>query len=570
MLKSHEIFHSANGKRLILIAEDEFVNREILKEILQDDYELLFAENGKEALEVIRERADMLALVILDLIMPEMNGMDVLKQAQADPATSKIPVIVITTDQEAEVESLTEGASDFIPKPYPKPDVIRARALRAIELREDRQIISSTERDELTGLYNREYFYRYAEQYDHYHKHVSMDAIVFNINHFHMINERFGRARGDSVLRHVGQTLREMVKDVNGIVCRREADIFLVYCPHGKDYAEMLERASARLSSEGEEDSPIWMRMGVYPNVDKTIEIERRFDRAKTAADTVHGSFTDKIGLYDEQLHDNELYLEQLIEDFPTAIRDHQFQVYYQPKFDIQHEKPLLASAEALVRWQHPSQGTITPNVFIPLFEENGLIQKLDLCVWRETAAQLKRWKEQFGFTVPVSVNVSRIDIYDPHLVDTLSNLLEEFGLTADELSLEITESAYVANADQVIECVKSLRNIGFTVSMDDFGTGYSSLNMISDMPIDALKLDRGFILSAFGERKNTKMLEMVIDLADYLKVPIIAEGVETEEQMTMLKEMGCKYVQGYYFSRPVPAKDFEQFIIDRRGRNEN
>ena len=570
MLKSHEIFHSANGKRLILIAEDEFVNREILKEILQDDYELLFAENGKEALEVIRERADMLALVILDLIMPEMNGMDVLKQAQADPATSKIPVIVITTDQEAEVESLTEGASDFIPKPYPKPDVIRARALRAIELREDRQIISSTERDELTGLYNREYFYRYAEQYDHYHKHVAMDAIVFNINHFHMINERFGRARGDSVLRHVGQTLLEMVKDVNGIVCRREADIFLVYCPHGKDYAEMLERASARLSSEGEEDSPIWMRMGVYPNVDKTIEIERRFDRAKTAADTVHGSFTDKIGLYDEQLHDNELYLEQLIEDFPTAIRDHQFQVYYQPKFDIQHEKPLLASAEALVRWQHPSQGTITPNVFIPLFEENGLIQKLDLCVWRETAAQLKRWKEQFGFTVPVSVNVSRIDIYDPHLVDTLSDLLEEFGLTADELSLEITESAYVANADQVIECVKSLRNIGFTVSMDDFGTGYSSLNMISDMPIDALKLDRGFILSAFGERKNTKMLEMVIDLADYLKVPIIAEGVETEEQMTMLKEMGCKYVQGYYFSRPVPAKDFEQFIIDRRGRNEN
>ncbi len=570
MLKSHEIFHSANGKRLILIAEDEFVNREILKEILQDDYELLFAENGQEALEVIRERADMLALVILDLIMPEMNGMDVLKQAQADPATSKSPVIVITTDQEAEVESLTEGASDFIPKPYPKPDVIRARALRAIELREDRQIISSTERDELTGLYNREYFYRYAEQYDHYHKHVAMDAIVFNINHFHMINERFGRARGDSVLRHVGQTLREMVKDVNGIVCRREADIFLVYCPHGKDYAEMLERASARLSSEGEEDSPIWMRMGVYPNVDKTIEIERRFDRAKTAADTVHGSFTDKIGLYDEQLHDNELYLEQLIEDFPTAIRDHQFQVYYQPKFDIQHEKPLLASAEALVRWQHPSQGTITPNVFIPLFEENGLIQKLDLCVWRETAAQLKRWKEQFGFTVPVSVNVSRIDIYDPHLVDTLSDLLEEFGLTADELSLEITESAYVANADQVIECVKSLRNIGFTVSMDDFGTGYSSLNMISDMPIDALKLDRGFILSAFGERKNTKMLEMVIDLADYLKVPIIAEGVETEEQMTMLKEMGCKYVQGYYFSRPVPAKDFEQFIIDRRGRNEN
>ena len=565
MLKSHERFHSANGRRLVLVADDEFANRELLRMYLQDTYDVIIAENGQEALEAIRANKEVLSLVMLDLMMPVLSGLDVLKEVHNNLELSKIPIIVVTSDQDAEVECLNLGANDFVPKPYPRQDVIMARANRIIELYEDRDIISSTERDTLTGLYNREYFYRYAEQYDRHHSDTPMDAIVVDVNHFHMINERFGTAYGDNVLRSIGQALRETVVDIDGIVCRRQADTFMIYCPHGKDYEAILERASAGLSGESSEDAHIWLRMGVYPDADKELDIERRFDRAKMAADFVQGSFTKKVGVYDSALHERELYSEQLIEDFTQAIKEHQFQVYYQPKFDVQTDIPVLASAEALVRWQHPTLGLISPGVFIPLFEENGLIQQLDLYVWHAAAKQIKEWKDRFDFVVPVSVNVSRIDMYDPHLVETLVGILHQSGLSAHEFYLEITESAYTQDSEQIIETVNKLRDLGFKVEMDDFGTGYSSLNMISTLPIDALKLDMQFIRNAFSERRDTRMLEVIIDIADYLSVPVIAEGVETEEQMIALREMGCDYVQGYYFSRPIPAEEYEKFVLERK-----
>ncbi|HAE80084.1 MAG TPA: diguanylate cyclase, partial [Lachnoclostridium sp.] len=169
--------------------------------------------------------------------------------------------------------------------------------------------------------------------------------------------------------------------------------------------------------------------------------------------------------------------------------------------------------------------------------------------VWREAAAQIRDWKERLGFSVPVSVNVSRIDMYDPHLIETFTGILGEFHLTPQEFLLEITESAYTQDSKQMIDTVNQLRDLGFRIEMDDFGTGYSSLNMISSLPIDALKLDMQFIRAAFGERRDTRLLEVIIDIADYLGVPVIAEGVETEEQLTVLRNMGCDLVQGYYFS---------------------
>ena len=569
MLKSHEKFHSANGKRQILVADDELINREILGMVLQNDYEVLYAVDGRETLDKIRENSGTLSLVLMDLKMPVMGGLEVLRCLKEDPDLARIPVIVLTSDQDAEIESLSLGAIDFIPKPYPQAGVMLARILRTIELSEDRQIISSTERDPLTGLYNREYFYRYAEQYDQYHKETEMDAMVVDINHFHMLNERFGSVYGDGVLRRIGEKLREMVQGTGGIVCRREADTFMIYCPHRTDYREILENASIGLTEDDSPNNRVRLRMGVYENADKVLDIERRFDRAKMAADTVRNSFTKTIGIYDNALHEKELYSERLIEDFYTAIQEEQFQVFYQPKFDIHPDIPVLASAEALVRWFHPALGMISPGIFIPLFEDNGLIQTLDHYVWAAAAAQIRDWKERFGFTVPVSVNVSRIDMYDPDLVGTLCSIVEENGLTSAELLLEITESAYTQDSEQIIGTVNQLRELGFRIEMDDFGTGYSSLNMISRLPIDALKLDMQFIRNAFSQKRDTRMLEVIIDIADYLSVPVIAEGVETEDQLHALKAMGCDIVQGYYFSKPVPAKDYEQFVIERKALGE-
>ena len=565
MPKNNDRFYSTNGKRQILVADDEMINRELLGEILKRDYEVLFAADGSETMSMIRQHQDTLSLVLLDILMPIMSGLEVLRAVKDDSTLSRIPIIVTTAERETEVESLKLGAIDFIPKPYPAVNVILARIQRVIELSEDKDIIQSTERDELTGLYNKEFFYRYAEQFDQFHKDLEMDAILVDVNHFHMINERYGRAYGDEVLRRIGAHLREMMKDAGGIVCRLDADTFMVYCPHREDYSEIMERASVSLAGDDSAGNRVRLRMGVYSHADKSIDIERRFDRAKMAADTIKGSATNTIGTYDNQLHQKQLYAEQLIEDFSAAIAEKQFQVYYQPKFDIRPDTPVLTSAEALVRWIHPKLGTISPGLFIPLFEDNGLIQQLDTYVWRETARQIRRWQDTLGYAIPVSVNVSRIDLYDPNLPATLQQVLDENGLQGKDLLLEITESAYTQDSDQIIHTVDELRSEGFQIEMDDFGTGYSSLNMISGLPIDALKLDMQFIRSAFSSGGNTHMLEVIIGIAGYLGVPVIAEGVETEEQLRALKILGCDIVQGYFFSRPVPAPEFEPFILQKK-----
>ncbi|MBO5574231.1 MAG: EAL domain-containing protein, partial [Clostridium sp.] len=307
--------------------------------------------------------------------------------------------------------------------------------------------------------------------------------------------------------------------------------------------------------------------LGVYSSVDKEMDIERRFDRAKIASDTVRSSFANAIGIYDDEMGRAAVYKERLLEDFHAAIANRDFLVYFQPKFDIRSDTPVLSSAEALVRWKHPELGMISPGVFIPLLEGNGLILELDTYVWRESAALIRKWKDTLGFSIPISVNVSRVDMLMQNLKDIFKEILDTYRLTADDIILELTESAYTGDSEQVLSTARELRgmSMGFRIEMDDFGSGYSSLGMLGHLPIDALKLDMSFVRSAFGEKKDVRMLELIIDIADYLQVPVVAEGVETEEQYLVLKTLGCDLIQGYYFSKPVPEDEFERFLLERR-----
>ena len=554
----------AGGKRHILVADDEFINRELLENILSDEYDVLKAEDGEMAYEMIRQNRNTLSLILLDLIMPKMTGLELLSRISEEPDLKGIPVIVLTSDHDSEVESLRNGAYDFIPKPYPQPDVIKARVSRSIELAENRQIISATERDELTGLYTIEYFYRYGSQFDKYYPNAEMDALCFDVNHFHVLNERFGTEKGDEILKHIAERLETVFADKASFVCRKTADTFLVYCSHRDhdEYAKIVDQ----IAEIGEDlHTSLKMRVGVYSCCDKKLDIHLRFGRAKIASDKIRNNYTVSVSDFDEALVDAELFAEQLVEEFPKALEEKQFLVYFQPKFDIRGDKPVLSSAEALVRWIHPSLGMISPGAFIPLFEGDGLIAKLDEYVWRRTAEKIADWKARLGISVPVSVNLSRADLYDPELVDTMEKIIRESGISRDDLYLEITESAYVSDSSQMVDRVKALREHGFFIEMDDFGSGYSSLNMISELPIDALKLDMKFIRTAFEKKNDTRMISIVIDIADYLKVPVIAEGVETEEQYLELKRLGCAIIQGYYFSKPVPADEFERFLNDKK-----
>ena len=548
-------------KRCVLIVEDEPVNQKILGKMIGGSFELLYASNGVEALEKIKSNLSDLALVLLDLQMPQMSGMEVLKVMKEEAELSDIPVIVMTADQSAEVDCLKIGAIDFIPKPYPKAEIIRARVNRCIELSEKRSIIRSTERDSLTGLFNPDYFLRFVRMYDQHFMDMPMDAIVLDVNHFHMLNERYGKQYGDSILARLGERVRLISREVGGLGCRRGADTFYIYCPHQDDYSAILDKASEGLVGEDVSEDRVRLRLGVYSQVDKSLQIERRFDHAKTAANTVKSGYVKAVGVYDTAMHDAELYSERLLEDFKPSLENSRFMAYFQPKFDIRGEKPVLASAEALVRWDHPELGMISPGVFIPLLEDNGLILDLDRFVWRCTAAQIRDWKDRFGFSVPVSVNVSRIDMLTPDLETVFTELLNEYSLKADDFLLEITESAYTGDAEQVLSTAKRLRGMGFRIEMDDFGTGYSSLGMLSNLPIDALKLDMSFVRNAFGETRDVRMIELILDIAEYLSVPVVAEGVETEEQYLELKAMGCDLVQGYFFSKPVPPEAFRSFL---------
>ena len=539
MVDDSEVMHL---KRHILIVEDEAVNMMLLGHMLEDAYDLIYASDGVEALEQLKTHKEELALVMLDLQMPRMSGMDVLKVMMKEAELKDIPVIVLTAEQSAEVECLKIGAMDFIPKPYPSWEIVRARVNRCIELSEKRNIIHSTERDSLTRLLNLDYFLRYVRLYDQHYTDMAMDAIVVDINHFRMINERYGKQYGDAVLGRIGDRIRSISRDIGGVACRRGADTFLIYCPHRGDYESMLDRISEDVSGEAVSSNRVRLRMGVFATVDKTIEIERRFDYAKTAANTVKTGVVKAVGIYDDEMHKADLYRERLLEDFKPSLRDRRFKVFFQPKYDIRQDKPVLSSAEALVRWDHPELGVISPGVFIPLLEDNGLILELDEFVWRESAARIRDWKDRFGFSIPVSVNVSRIDMLTPNLKGIFQDILEGQHLTAEDLMLEITESAYTGDSGQVILMARELRGVGtgFRIEMDDFGTGYSSLGMLTQLPIDVLKLDMSFVRSAFNERRDVRMIELIIDIANYLNVPVVAEGVETEEQYLALKALGC------------------------------
>ncbi len=557
MIQSREL----NRRHLVLVVEDQEINRDILGSILEDDYDVIYAENGREALDIIQEKPEELSIILLDLMMPVMDGFEVLKRLRDDEEMHKIPVIVLTAEKEAELVALQLGAVDFITKPFDVHEVILARIARIIELSEGRQLISSAERDPLTQLYSKSFFFEYAEQIVKYHPDWHMDAVVINIDKFHTVNELNGRDFGDRVLRNVADGITDFLRYTKGIASRFEADRFDVFCltREPEEYNRLLETLQERLDKMPGH-ARITVRMGVKPYREDVSTVVL-FDRARVACNKLRGS-SNHLLIFDEEMHEREMFEQRLVNDLNRAVEENQFIVYYQPKYDIQAEPPRLSSAEALVRWKHPVLGMISPGVFIPLFESNGLIRKVDNYVWMTAARQIADWRDRLGFLLPVSVNLSRIDMVDSDLETKLMELISSNRLSPENFKIEVTESAYTDESLDMVAVIKRLRERGFVVEMDDFGSGYSSLNTLSTLPIDVLKMDMKFIRSVEEDIRNFRMIELILDIANFLLVPVVAEGVETEEQFRMLRDAKCELVQGFYFSRPLPAGEFEQLIL--------
>ena len=547
----------ATFRRTVMVVEDELVNSQLLGFILSEEYNVLYADDGRKALDILRDNKGTVSMVLTDIKMPEMDGFTLISEMKSDEDLCMIPIMVLTSESDYEEKSLQLGAIDFITKPYDMPSIIKARVRRIIELSEGRRIISATEKDYITGLYTREFFFEYGQRRESFNPGQKLDAVVIDLDRFHVINELYGRNFGNQVLKTVADAVSSFASGCNGIASREEKDVFFILCHHNDSYDGLVEgiKAGLRQLRSGIRFNP---RVGVLPDVDPSVSLLLQFDKARNACNT-RRTGSGSVSFYSEEMHRKELLEERLLNEMQTALDEKQFEVWYQPKFAVQGEKPVLKSAEALVRWRHPELGMISPGVFIPLFEKSGLIDRLDRYVWTESAAQVRRWRDK-GLPVSVSVNVSRIDLFDSRIGETLTGILEKNGLGFRDIFLEITESAYSEDASQLIEAIASLHDAGFCIEMDDFGSGYSSLKSLAEMPVDIIKLDMSFIRRIHENKTTFRMVELAVEMAKSLGAPVVAEGVENEEQYRLLRQIGCDYIQGYYFSKPLPVADFEAF----------
>lgn len=543
-------------QKQILIVEDNEINRAILCEILSDEYRVLEAENGQVALDLLRECKDDIALILLDVMMPVMDGFTFLDHLKEDAQLSLIPVIVMTqsNSEEDEVAALAHGATDFVPKPY-RPQVILHRVASIIKLRETAAIVNLLQYDRLTGLCSREFFYEKVRERLQKEPDKEYTIVCTNIENFKLYNDTFGISAGDRLLQQMSQALRERSGE-NAICGRYGGDRFM--CLQEREQ-ELKDRDLLEQSTfQGIKN--VVMKWGIYEIIDRSVQVEQMCDRALLAADSVKGQYNRHFAVYDDTLRGKLIREKEITDAMESALTEKQFAVYLQPKYNLKGE--CMAGAEALVRWIHPTWGFISPGEFIPLFEKNGFIPQLDQYVWETVCELLQEWKQKGYPALPVSVNVSRADIYQIDLVNVLSDLTKKYDIEPSNLHLEITESAYAENPTQILNAINQLRKLGFVIEMDDFGSGYSSLNMLNQMQMDVLKLDMKFIQNEMAKPANQSILSYVVSMAHGMGLSVVAEGVETREQLERLQAIGCDYVQGYFLAKPMPTADYEKLLM--------
>ena len=546
-------------KKTILVVDDEEINRAILSAILEGEFHVLEASDGKEALDILNKGDHKIDLVLLDIFMP-MDGREVLKIRQKDQALKQIPFFVCTSDKNIEEECFLLGANDFVKKPYENADIVIARIKRMIELYEDRSILREVEREKLTNLYNREFFKKYAQQFDALFPDAPKDLLSISIDRFSLIHELYGKEVSDKILLTIAEQLLEFLSVGNGLAGKDAESTFMVYCEHHEDY-EALPKLLNDAIKHAANDINVSLRIGVYPFVSPSLDKDIALERTKATADTLINDYAKSIAIYNEEKQAKALHREELIDVFPQALKEEQFQLYFQPKYKVQNEKSVLSSAEVLIRWISPKFGFVSPGEFIPVFEENGLIGKLDAYILEKAAIYMRKWKEEYGIEIPLSVNLSRVDIYRPNLVEEIIKYVDSNGVDRSNYYIEITESAFVEDSKAVIPVIDKIRSSGFKVEIDDFGSGYSSFGALADLPFDVLKIDMQFIRALDANPKVKDIVKMIINLSKALNAVTVAEGVENEGQYRFLKENGCDVIQGYYFSKPLPLAEFEALI---------
>ncbi len=544
--------------RTVLVIEDNELNREVLCEILSPYYRVIQAENGKQGLELLSQNRTRISLILLDIQMPVMNGYEFLDAIRDEPQFAQIPIIVTTSSASAtdEIKCLDNGASDFVSKPY-NTDVVLKRVESMIRLRENTAVINKVEYDELTGVYSKEFFFMNAESVLEANPDTAYDMLCGDINAFQVINDRYGIRGGNALLICVADALKSQFR-VDSVCGRVGTNTFAVLTPHRdrNDYVQVLD--AIHQSIKASESPNAVIHIGIYPNVVHDSPAIALCDRAFLALEEIRHQYGNQIAEFSEQLRDQLIRRQMILDSVETALEEGQFSVYYQPKHSLAQNA--TGGAEALIRWNHPELGMISPGDFIPLCEKHGLITKLDYYVLDRVCRDLQGWLSAKAPVVPISLNFSRVDFNDPNLVQIIEQTAQKYGIPHNLLHPEVTESAYTEDTKQFLGAIEKLRALGFRVELDDFGSGYSSLTVLNDMEMDVLKLDMSLVRN-LASRKQKLILKRIFCIAQDLGMETVAEGVETKEQSDELRKMGCTYAQGYYYAKPMRKAEFEAYL---------
>lgn len=413
--------------------------------------------------------------------------------------------------------------------------------------------------DALTGLYNRQGFYLKTEQLLNQYPQIQFCLIYLNVRKFKVINNIVGRQTGDKVLIQLAHTIIDSFSHEIATFGRLERDNFVIcLSKEAVDKGKWMQIGDIHFEYD-DSQYHFFSCYGLYQINDKTLSIGSMVDKARVAMETVKNNYLTPYAWYDEKMWNPLVEEEKIVSHFSTALQEKQFKVYYQPVCDTNEGH--IIGAEALVRWEQPGEGIISPGRFIPIFEKNGYITVLDRYVWEEVCRMIKERMDQGLTIVPISVNVSQYEFMNESLSEDIKNIVNKYDIPTDYLKIEITESAYSQNPEQVKRAVKKLHEYGFIVLMDDFGSGYSSLNTLKDLPIDVLKIDMDFLENFEENKKAPIIIEAVIRMAKWMKLRVVAEGVETQKEWDYLRSVDCDIVQGYYFYKPMPKDDFLNII---------